>query len=333
MTYIGGTMPLGDLLAEHVAEVALVYALEVTPWRVVEPHAETMARAQRLREATAQALAIIDRERRGVAVRPPFAGPLQALRALADWRLDGVAIAGTSVWERLSLDPSGGAERPSSTVERLADVALHWSACLSDGWTLSTYPARCWLSAPQARAVVLCAVLGCPGTFVPVQSPQARSGEGVRPALDPRHIVTRLRALGRPLGGGDVDRFSDPSPSEVAGYVSTEIGLVVPKGHVTRLRAAGIGEVYRRLAGCGLVPRSERMETMAADDRAWDLSGWKEIASYLGWKPRTAMRYANRAEHPLPVSRIGVDRIVAVRSEIAQWTREEMRRGRRIVGR
>lgn len=321
-----GTMPLADLLADHVAELELVDALTVTPWREVSTPAQEHARAERQREATRQALAILDRERRGVAERPPFRGPLQALRALADWRLDDIGAQGTSAWARLSSDDSR-TERPASTVERLADVALHWEATLADGWTLSTYPVRYGLSAPEARAAALCAVLGCPGTFLPRQDPVALSGEGVRPALAREHAPLRLRALGRPLGGGQVDRFSDPSPSEVAEFVFESSGISIPVGHVVRLRAVAVGEFYRRLVRCGLVPRSERMETMAtSDERAWDLSGWEEIAAFLGWAQRTAMRYADREANPLPVSRIG-DRVVAVRADVAAWTREELKRG------
>ena len=324
-----GTMPLAEMLADHVAELALVGALTVTPWREVSTPAQEHIRAERQRDATLHALVIIAREHSGESERAPFAGPLQALRALADWRLDGAAVQGTSVWARLLSDGSSSTERPSSTVERLADVALHWEATLADGWTLSTYPVRYGLSAPEARAVALCAVLGCPGTFLPVQSPQARSGEGVRPALAREHVPLRLRALGRPLGGGQVDRFSDPSPSEVAEFVLESTGITVPVGPVVRLRAHAVGEFYRRMQRCGLVPRSGRMESMAAsDERGWDLVGWGDVAKFLGWAERTAMRYADREENPLPVSRVG-DRIVAVRAEVAAWTREEVIRGKR----
>lgn len=324
-----GTMALADLLADHVAEAALVDALEVRPWREVSTPAQEHARAERQRDATRHAMAILARERSGEAARPPFAGPLQALRALADAGLDGVTVPGTSVWARLLSDGSSSTERPASTVERLADVSLHWDACLADGWTLTTYPAPCRLSAPQARVVVLCSVLGCPGTFLPVQSPRALSGEGVRPALAREHVPQRLRALGRPLGGGDVDRFSDPSPAEVAEYVSEEFGVAVPVGHVVRLRAAGVGEFYQRMARCGLVPRSERLETMAAsDERAWDCEGWEEVRAVIGRDPKVLREWAARDDDPLPVSDVG-GRVCAVKSELLAWGKREFERGRR----
>jgi len=41
------------------------------------------------------------------------------------------------------------------------------------------------------------------------------------------------------------------------------------------------------------------------------------------------MRLAEREEHPLPVSRVMGGSVVAVRSEVAEWTRVEMKRGSR----
>lgn len=320
-----GTMPLADILADHVAELALVDALEVRPWREVSTPAQEHARAERQRDATRHAIAILAREHSGESERAPFAGPLQALRALSDWRLDGAAVPGTSVWARLLSDGSSSTERPSSTVERLADVALHWEACLADGWTLSTYPVRYGLSAPEARAVALCAVLGCPGTFLPRQDPVALSGEGVRPALAREHTPLRLRAFGRPLGGGQVDRFSDPSPSEVAEFVFEATGISVPVGHVVRLRAVAVGEFYTRMQRCGLVPRSGRMDAMAVTESTpWDVESWQGIADVLGCSVRTAQKLAERNEKPLPVSRTFAG-VVAVRAQLADWMRGEMR--------
>ena len=324
-----GTMPLAEMLVDHVAELALVDALTVTPWRELSTPAQEHIRAERQRDATLHALAILAREHSGESERAPFAGPLQALRALADWRLDGAAVPGTSVWARLLSDGSSSTERPSSTVERLADVALHWEATLSDGWTLSTYPVRYGLSAPEARAVALCAVLGCPGTFLPRQDPVALSGEGVRPALAREHVPLRLRALGRPLGGGQVDRFSDPSPSEVAEFVLEATGITVPVGHVVRLRAVAVGEFYRRMVGCGLVPRSGRLESMtASDERAWDCEGWEEVRAVIGRDPKVLREWAARDDDPLPVSDVG-GRVCAVKSELLAWGKREFERGRR----
>ena len=72
------------------------------------------------------------------------------------------------------------------------------------------------------------------------------------------------------------------------------------------------------------------MASTARDERAWDLSGWGEIAQMLGCAERTAMRAAARpeGENPLPVSRVFGGNIVAVRSEIAEWSRAEMKRGK-----
>lgn len=321
-------MPLAEMLADHVAELALVDALEVRPWREVSTPAQEHTRAERQREATRQALAIIDRERRGVSERPPFSGPLQALRALDEWRLDGPSIPGTPVWSLLDEHDTGRGERPSSCVERLADVAAAWESCLADGWTITTTPALVELSAPQARAVVVWATLGV-GALAPLQ--QDRRGltrEAWRTERQSRRKLAFRGGFELPENGGAWSRYREPLAPAIAEYASGVFGVEVPVGHVARMRALGVGEFYRRMQRCGLVPRSERMEAMGENDRAWDLSGWAEIAAFLGWAQRTAMRYADRAEHPLPVSRVG-DRIVAVRAEVAAWTREEVIRGKR----
>jgi hypothetical protein len=196
-----------------------------------------------------------------------------------------------------------------------------WAQCLSSGWTLTTYPATQRLDAEQAREVVIWATLGIPGTRVPLQHPQPMRGEGAR-QKQPRY---RLTVRGKP-SADSVDPYDDPSPREVAEHASAMFGVDVPVGHVVALRREGIAELYSRLAGRGLIPRDGRLDAMAATRATpWDVEGWKEIASTLGCSPRTAQRVATRTERPAPTYRTFVG-VVAVRAELAEWMRGEMKR-------
>lgn len=64
----------------------------------------------------------------------------------------------------------------------------------------------------------------------------------------------------------------------------------------------------------------------AEADEDFDLDGWAEIAGAIGKSgvdERTARRYANRADDPLPVY-VGLGRVVARRSEVKAWVRRQL---------
>jgi hypothetical protein len=327
------------LLAEHVAEVELVASLEAAP--VIDPAiaslddraietitAEQSARRARLSdEATRAALLILARESKGESPRPPFRGVLAALRALDEARVDGAPLRSTSSPSRFEPEHRGASGTASGdvaqrAVERIAPISRLWALCLCDGWTLTTYPALAQLDAQQAREVVIWATLGIPGTRVPLQHPQPMRGEGAR-QKQPKY---RLAVRGKPRVSDDVDPYDDPSPRDVAEHASAAFGVEVPVGHVVALRREGIAELYSRLAGRGLIPRDGRLDAMAATRATpWDVEGWKEIASTLGCSERTAQRVASRTDRPAPTYRTFVG-VVAVRAELAEWMRGEMKR-------
>jgi hypothetical protein len=146
-------------------------------------------------------------------------------------------------------------------------------------------------------------------------------GEGAR-QKQPRY---KLAVRGKPTADS-VDPYDDPSPRDVAEHASAVFGVEVPVGHVVALRREGIAELYSRLAGRGLIPRDGRLDAMAATRATpWDVEGWKEIASTLGCSERTAQRVASRPERPAPTYRTFVG-VVAVRAELAEWMRGEMKR-------
>ena len=318
-----------ELLAEHVAEDALVEVLTTTPY-IETLTAETVRRREREQtEATRMALRILQREARGESEHAPFRGVLGALRALDEVRMDGAPVRSSSSPSRFEPEHRGSSgtaqgDAGQRAVERIAPVARQWSRCLVDGWTLTTYPAVVALSGPQARAVVVWATLGVPGSMLPLQSPLARFGEAAR-QKQPR---ARMAVRGRPRDGQDVDRYSDPSPREVADYASAQLGVEVPVGQVVALRREGILELYQRLEARGLIPRDGRLATMAAErSTPWDVQGWQEIAIVLGCSPRTAQSVAVRAERPAPTYKTYAG-VVAVRAELAEWMAGEMRRAR-----
>ncbi len=328
-----------QVLAEHVAEVELVASLEAAP--VIDPAiarlddraietitAEHSARRARLAdEATRMALLILARESKGESSRPPFRGVLAALRALDEVRVDGAPVRSSSSPSRFEPEHRGAGGTASGdvaqrAVERIAPVSRLWAQCLAAGWTLTTYPAMQRLDAEQAREVCIWATLGIPGARVPLQHPQPMRGEGAR-QKQPKY---RLAVRGKPRVGEDVDPFDDPSPRDVAEHASAVFGVEVPVGHVVAIRREGIGELYSRLAGRGLIPRDGRLDAMAATRATpWDVEGWKEIASTLGCSERTAQRVASRPERPAPTYRTFVG-VVAVRAELAEWMRGEMKR-------
>lgn len=326
------------LLAEHVAEVELVASLEAAP--VIDPAiarlddaaietitAEQSARRARLAdEASRMALLILAREAKGESTRPPFRGVLAALRALDEVRVDGAPVRSSSSPSRFEPEHRGMSGTASGdagqrAVERIAPISRLWAQCLASGWTLTTYPTTQRLDAEQAREVVIWGTLGIPGTRVPLQHPQPMRGEGAR-QKQPRY---RLAVRGKP-NADSVDPYDDPSPREVAEHASAVFGVEVPVGHVAAMRREGIAELYSMLAGRGLIPRDGRLDAMAATRATpWDVEGWKEIASTLGCSPRTAQRVATRAERPAPTYRTFVG-VVAVRAELAEWMRGEMKR-------
>ena len=326
------------LLAEHVAEVELVASLEAAP--VIDPAiarlddaaittitAEQSARRARLAdEASRMALLILAREAKGESTRPPFRGVLAALRALDEVRVDGAPVRSSSSPSRFEPEHRGASGTASGdagqrAVERIAPISRLWAQCLSSGWTLTTYPTTQRLDAEQAREVVIWGTLGIPGTRVPLQHPQPMRGEGAR-QKQPRY---RLTVRGKP-SADSVDPYDDPSPREVAEHASAVFGVEVPVGHVAAMRREGIAELYLMLAGRGLIPRDGRLDAMAATRATpWDVEGWKEIASTLGCSPRTAQRVATRPERPAPTYRTFVG-VVAVRAELAEWMRGEMKR-------
>jgi len=326
------------LLAEHVAEVELVASLEAAP--VIDPAiarlddaaittitAEQSARRARLAdEASRMALLILAREAKGESTRPPFRGVLAALRALDEVRVDGAPVRSSSSPSRFEPEHRGASGTASGdagqqAVERIAPISRLWSQCLAGGWTLTTYPTTQRLDAEQAREVVVWATLGIPGARVPLQHPQPMRGEGAR-QKQPRY---KLAVRGKP-SADSVDPYDDPSPREVAEHASAVFGVEVSVGHVAAMRREGIAELYLRLAGRGLIPRDGRLDAMAATRATpWDVEGWKEIASTLGCSPRTAQRVATRTERPAPTYRTFVG-VVAVRAELAEWMRGEMKR-------
>lgn len=331
-------MDVRALLAEHVAEVELVASLEAAP--VIDPAiarlddaaittitAEQSARRARLAdEASRMALLILAREAKGESTRPPFRGVLAALRALDEVRVDGAPVRSSSSPSRFEPEHRGMSGTASGdagqrAVERIAPISRLWAQCLAGGWTLTTYPTPQRLDAEQAREVVVWATLGIPGARVPLQHPQPMRGEGAR-QKQPRY---RLAVRGKPRADS-VDPFDDPSPREVAEHASAVFGVEVPVGHVAAMRREGIAELYSMLAGRGLIPRDGRLDAMAATRATpWDVEGWKEIASTLGCSPRTAQRVATRTERPAPTYRTFVG-VVAVRAELAEWMRGEMKR-------
>jgi hypothetical protein len=327
-----------QVLAEHVAEVELVASLEAAPVidlaistlddRAIETiTAEHAARRARLAdEATRMALLILARESKGESPRPPFRGVLGALRALDEVRVDGAPLRSSSSPSRFEPEHRGAGGTASGdvaqrAVERIAPVSRLWAQCLASGWTLTTFPALARLSAEQAREVCIWATLGIPGARVPLQHPQPMRGEGAR-QKQPRY---KLAVRGKPTADS-VDPYDDPSPRDVAEHASAVFGVEVPVGHVVALRREGIAELYSRLAGRGLIPRDGRLDAMAATRATpWDVEGWKEIASTLGCSERTAQRVASRPERPAPTYRTFVG-VVAVRAELAEWMRGEMKR-------
>jgi len=325
-------------VSDHAAELALVESLTVRPWREVETVAQGAARDARAHKATCDARAALERWHRGESEtqRPPFAGPLQALRAYDESRLDGYAVPG-STFTRYQDHDTGPSERASRTVERVGDVLRCFEACLADGWTLTTYPERIALTAWQAREVLVWSTLGCPGSILPVQNPRAIVGPAVRPMLVAKHTTQRLPARGRPTGDGDaVKPHEDTSPAEVAAYASEQFGVSVPVGHVVRLRREGVVELYGRLVACGLVPRDGRMATMADTTEATglerlDVRGWKEIVPLVDHGKRdekTLRAWAERAENPLPLWFVGGE-VCTSRADLAAWSAAELERTRR----
>lgn len=57
---------------------------------------------------------------------------------------------------------------------------------------------------------------------------------------------------------------------------------------------------------------------------AWDLEGWKEIASFIGKNPRTAMRYELDTKDPLPVYRWR-GHVFATSAEVRAWFERQTR--------
>lgn len=351
MTTAFARLALSPILADDVdavlAESQIVASLEVRPWREVQTPAQEDARSEHAREAEATARAIILRERRGEAVRPPFRGALQALRAYDEHTLDGPAVPG--IGDRLDMHHTGRAERASGAVERLADVIAAWEQCLADGWTITTAPALVTLSGVQARAVVVWSALGWPGSFIAQQDQRGLLREAWRPALDKRHPPHRLPGRGgweRIDDGagrwhyGDWLQHVEPEAPAVAEYASEQLGVSVPVGHVVRLRREGVLELYGRLVSRGLVPHDRRLATMADTTEATglerlDLHGWKAIAPLLGKGPdgqersvKTLRQWAERADDPLPLHTVG-GQVAACREDLAAWSARELERTRR----
>ena len=314
-----------DVLAEH----SLATALAPQPIGI-DSAADCHRRAERQRDATREAEAIIMRERSGQSARPPFRGPRQAMQALDEFRRDGASIAVSSVWDQIDPHATGRGERPSSAVERVAIVAREWDACMAGGWVLVTSPFRSELTPHQARAVVVWAEIGIGAVDVPRALFDARSGEASRQKESKQPLAVRGRFDASFKGG--FDRWHAPTHEEVATHASAEFGLPVPIGHVPSLRRTALGEFYRRLRKCELVSRNEEMERMAQTTfTPWDIEGWKELTSLVGRDEKTLRAWASREGDPLPISDVG-GRVCAIREEVTGWLRREFERNRRKAG-
>jgi len=258
--------------------------------------------------------------RRGQVERLPFAGPVQALRALDAVRLDGPPLR--TCW-RVGEDSSGCAQtQPEGDagqrdVERVAFVARAWEAVLADGWTLSTYPTLVALSAVQARCVVAWAVLGLPRETTPQyakNTERTRTGDGNR--------APSKHALGQRLQSSWAN-----SPAEVGEAASAAFGVSVPAGHVVAIRVAGLAGLYVELYERGQVPLSSEWEraSMERIQAPWSYEGWDSIATALGKSVDWAQRKAKRDSDPMPVRAID-GRICARRSDIEAWLGREWER-------
>lgn len=325
------------LLLDHAAEVLDVVAEHelaesLVPVQLgIDSAAQAHERSERMARATREAESLIDREQRGEAVRPPFRGVLQALRAIDDYRTrmaDGMVRR--SRLEQTDTDTERG-EGAASMVERHVDAVTCWDACLATGWTLVTSPVRAALSSTQARAVVVLATLGLPGDVRAMQWPQPRSGVGVRQSQPKGRVHVR----GAPVDGGTFLRGQDPTDAQIAAHASEQFGVHVPIGHVVQLRAEGLRQMHARLAERGLVPHSGGLTTMTTATRLEDLDlhGWKSIRAVVGegtYDERTLRAWSRRAEDPLPLYEVRGE-VCAMRAELAEWSKRELARSRRVT--
>lgn len=320
-------LAIKDLLISHAAEVLDVVAehtlaASLTPTRLgIDSAADCDRRAELQRVATREAEAVIARERSGEVHRPPFRGVKQALQALDDARMDGAAIPPSPVWDLIvpSYLATPRTESARSVSERVVDVERHWVLCFAAGWYVSEHVT---LPPWQARAVAVWSLLGWPDDFVPVQGMTALKSEGVRQQRTDGHAAMRLPTRMARDKLGVFSRHAEPIASDVAQYASGEFGVDVPVGDVMAIRRAGVVEMYGRLKACGLVPRDERLETMAqSDDAAYDLIGWKQIAAHLGVDERTAQRWQRDG---LPIYDYQGS-VVARRRELTGWQAAQMK--------
>ena len=118
-----------ELLAEHVAEDALVETITTTPY-IETLTAETVRRREREQtEATRMALRILQREARGESEHAPFRGVLGALRALDEVRMDGAPVRSSSSPSRFEPEHRGASgtaqgDAGQRAVERERPVSL-----------------------------------------------------------------------------------------------------------------------------------------------------------------------------------------------------------------
>ena len=323
-----------ELLREHVLEAEVAAAALPQPWQdepIVETYDERERRRELAAEATREAMAWLGR---GPREREPFSGPVAALRCIDDARIDGAPIRSTWVDPQWAGGGTGGVGKSDGDTaqrqsERVALAERAWLTCLGSGWTITTYPVPIALTAVQARAVTVMATLGIPaGLKSPVQYTGTERGEtGKRKG----QIAKRAPTYGKDDAGSSWSLTEGVPPDQVAAFVADVWRVELPTGHVVSLRVRGLAELYRALRERGQVPRSTRWESKMVDSiRAWDLSGWEQVASALGTTVRGAQRWAEKrkADHPMPLSVVNHG-IVARSSELTRWMQEEFERGRR----
>ena len=309
------------LLEVVAAQLEEIYA---GPWPAVLETADATERRRLLiDQATSRALQLADFERRGVRERPPFAGPVAALRALDETTIDGASLRSTSDPARFevagwTMSSTGGGDQAQRDVERIAPVARAWATVLADGWAISAHPRLVALTADEARQVVVWAQLGLQGAIAVRQlfGPMARE-----------QSTAVIAARGRYDEAGKFAQ-SPPEASDVAAYASRVWGVALPVSHVEGLRVRGLGEFYERLFTCGQVPRDERWKMVEPLKKPYDYAGWAEIGEALHMTPRRARKIYEEAKgtpSPMPLH-LWRGVLHAKRAELQAWWDAQLER-------
>lgn len=148
-------------------------------------------------------------------------------------------------------------------------------------------------------------------------------------SIEEQETILELSIAGKPRQLPGYVKREEMSPEQIAVEVGERIDMPLTAKQVSIVRRAGMRAIGDALRELGLSPpaRQQRRELLEQQHGAEPdddlLTGWGEIADYLGRSLSSAQMLATRDVDPLPVVRTQ-DGVRASRAKVVQWIERGM---------